>query len=138
VGKINSKVTNSSIATDYNFVDKTAPIGITYYRLRWVDLSGIAEKSNSIVLNRNNQTTTVNVSPIPATDVLHINISNTDTQTPVTFAVVDVVGRTVLSETQTPNGNNSYTLAVGNLSAGIYFLRVSVNGVDTMQKWVKD
>ena len=138
VGKINSKVTNSSIATDYSFVDKSAPIGITYYRLRWVDLSGIAEKSNSIVLNRNSQTTIVNVSPIPATDVLHINISNTDTQTPIAFTVIDVVGRTVLSQTQTANGNNSYTLTVGNLSAGIYFLRVSVNGVDTMQKWVKD
>lgn len=138
IGIINSKVTNSSTQTDYSFVDRTATAGTTYYRLRWVDMSGNTEKSNSIVLNRNKQTTAVSLSPIPATDVLYIGLTDIDTQTPVTLSVIDVLGRTVLTQTVISTVNNTCSLSIGNLSKGIYFLRVSIDGVDTMQKWLKD
>jgi len=91
------------------------PYLLTYYRLRIVDLDGAEYFSNVIALERN----TVQMI-YEATEDGEINVS-----------IIDVVGRTVISETvQITEGLNTKTIDIRSLAIGLYYLTVD-NGEDT-------
>lgn len=76
----------------------------------------------------------ISVYPNPATEKLNIKFNNTKTQTGM-ITIVDVTGREVYSELSIVNGELS--MNIGNLSAGIYFVRVTSSTSSEVVKFVK-
>ena len=56
----------------------------------------------------------------------------------VEITLVDVLGKTLKTITQQRlgNGNHTLTIPVNDMSKGIYFVKVNVNGIITTQKIV--
>lgn len=105
------------------------PYLLTYYRLRIIDLDGAEYFSNVIALERNT-VNGVTVTPVPAREEVQMIYEATE-DGEINVSIVDVVGRTVISETvQTAEGLNTKTIDIRSLAVGLYYLTVD-NGEDT-------
>lgn len=79
--------------------------------------------------------TVISVYPNPATDKTTININGISGE--VLVSIVDLNGRTLMSEEMVCNDNCTKTLQVDNLSKGTYFIRIVGNdGFDMVRKLV--
>ncbi|MCC7223742.1 MAG: T9SS type A sorting domain-containing protein [Chitinophagales bacterium] len=126
---------NSSQALNYEWLDKTAPNGISYYRLTQTDFDGTTHIAGNVALTRNAKGLVVaNVSPIPATDVLTINFGSV--QSGITVATVfDATGRQVAS-TRVSDGNQ-LAIDVAQYAAGTYFVTLQNSAGTTAVQFVK-
>lgn len=106
-----------------------------FYRLRKVDVDGRYSFSDVLSIN-----IPLNVKfslyPNPARDKVFVNINN-NTNSAVQLAVSDVQGRKVLTQTAKAV-NGQLVLDVASLTPGIYFVTVSIQGSQWMQKLVID
>jgi PQQ-dependent dehydrogenase (s-GDH family) len=128
---------NSGGTLNYSLIDNnvnTLGVAIIYYRLKMVDLDGTFKYSQVITITLNDFVGRVIVSPNPASDEAKMIIT-TGTEGKVQWKLLDNAGRVVLNNTaQLNRGNNSVTLNLKKLAAGIYFLNVSGNGIDQVIK----
>ncbi len=75
--------------------------------------------------------------PNPASNLIHVAVQDQDPQTTteVAFALHDVTGRQVLSQTrQSSNANREYTLNLPELSSGVYMLYVTAGKKTAVEK----
>lgn len=81
----------------------------------------------------NSMTLLASVYPNPAKDLLTIDVP---AESKLKYEVTDVIGRTVL------NGENEragkFTVPVSNLTPGVYFIRLSLNGQSAVKKFIKE
>ncbi len=126
---------NSSTPTAYTFVDVDAP-ATSYYRLLATDFAGVTEiVSDVISLNRSNDVT-VEVYPVPASDVLNIELGSISED--FTVVVIDITGKVVKS-TDFDGNQNEINLDITDLSTGTYFLQVQqTNGEFITTKFIKE
>ncbi len=76
--------------------------------------------------------------PNPANSVLHVLVS-ADAASDAVLRIVNVRGEVVYTETmQTEAGLVDQTLAVDQLSSGVYFVQINGNGFQSVQKFVKN
>ncbi len=106
--------TNSTAEIEYSFIDKFPVKGISYYRLKQMDLNGGWEYSDQISI-RNNKST-VRVYPTVFTDDITVDI---DSKT--SMELVDQEGRMVYSK-QLAEGKQSISL--NHMVSGIYFVKI--------------
>jgi hypothetical protein len=112
---------NSSIRKEYRFVYRNN--GNTMYRVKMVDLQG-RESFTEIRSSDCSIPAAIAVYPIPAKDVLHVNIP-TETAQRVQLILTDVSGRTIRSTSGSMNeGLNQFSLNMATLNPGYYLLRV--------------
>ena len=76
----------------------------------------------------------VSIYPNPASNSTTITLNGVNGE--VTIAVVDMNGRTVMSQTLTCEGDCSKKLEVKDLAQGAYFVRISGENVNTVRKLV--
>lgn len=86
------------------------------------------------------QTSTINVYPNPASDVVYIEIQNPgQSRRSYEVAIIDLSGRTC--QTTIVDGNsdsvNSIRLNISDLPQGSYFVRIQAEGVNIVRKFVK-
>jgi len=105
----------SSRSLAYEFLDKGAPDGLSYYRLSTVDVDGATMLSEVITVLREGQQLVIY--PMPVDNVLNWSYAG---QTPASVRVLDATGRLVLD--QRPNGNSIQPGALRTLSSGSYTL----------------
>lgn len=126
----------TSNATNYEYADKTAPAGQSYYRIKQTDFDGSVSYSNTIILSRGETSFgLVGISPVPATTKLTIAY-NTVNNSAVKVVVYDAVGKLISSEVTTV-GNNTYELNVNGYAAGMYFLTITDGANTATTKFVK-
>ncbi len=71
--------------------------------------------------------------PIPTSDVLNIQIQRVNTNSLMTYQVIDAMGKVVMSE----NMNDRFTqIDTSNLSSGVYRFGLQMNGELTMKSFV--
>ncbi|WP_017256861.1 T9SS type A sorting domain-containing protein [Pedobacter arcticus] len=121
IGFVASKSSNSSSKLSYTFNDKLASTGITYYRLKQLDLDGKFAYSDVKFINNQILIKGITISPNPTTDVIEVNGLNMDG---VTFGLFTANGAK-LNTKGLVEGNK---LSMAGLKAGIYILKVSKNG----------
>ncbi len=129
---------NSNVAVSYSLVD-AKPIVKSYYRLRNIDADGSAQLAANVVIleRKRNNNGTVTVYPVPTTDEVKVEYSS-DEATSVTFSVVDVLGRVLLTERDNAiEGLNFHDVNLGNYADGTYMLVLDNNGVTNVTKIVK-
>jgi hypothetical protein len=117
---------NNGNMTTYNFSDPSMLPGTNSYRLREVDESGVQRYSNVIMLN-NTQVAVAKMSiyPNPAVATINYSVNSTATE-PVLIQVYSITGVAMLNTQQEIQaGSNIETVAINNLHAGNYILKVS-------------
>ncbi|MEZ4913756.1 MAG: SdrD B-like domain-containing protein [Chitinophagales bacterium] len=139
IGEVDA-VGNSSTPSYYDFLDKEAPIGLAYYRLRAVDIYGVNEIVSHVVLlsREQNYVGVVDVSPVPTLDEVNITYSN-DIDANVTLIVWDLTGRVVKQQTaDIVAGINTISLDLENLPAGAYLVQVLNQEKSEILKVIKE
>lgn len=135
VGEVKAKG-NSSSTVNYTFthVDALAKNNKVFYKLKSVDVDGTFEWSNTVIVTAKEANNAgIDVYPNPFnTDVTVSLVDNT----PATIEVVTMEGVNVYNATT--NNNSSFAnINLTQLTAGVYFIKVTQNGSTTVQKLVK-
>lgn len=132
----------STSNTAYEFLDKTAPNGLSYYRLVSVDNDGTSEVHEQIVtLTRGDAAAfgIVEVYPIPTSDDINIAFTSA-TNNEVSLAIFDVAGKLVKEVAANASSTtlNSVTIDVRGLASGMYFITLN-DGVSVAEtKFIKE
>ncbi|MFA6056843.1 MAG: T9SS type A sorting domain-containing protein [Taibaiella sp.] len=135
VGTVKS-LGNSSEATNYSFRDMQAALiktGTLYYRLHQVDLDGKNDYSmiRSVSLNRSNNESGLQASPVPFKDKISVQLNSTSTG----FASINFYNTSGMRiyhiETEVKVGLNEINIMnLHNLPSGVYILEC-VQGQET-------
>jgi hypothetical protein len=131
---------NSSTTLTYVANDMQPLSGISYYRLRTVDLDNSEGFSNIISLERAVKgTDLVALFPNPASTQITYQLM-AESADELTVKVIDALGRVNSSQVVQVNaGLNSQTLEISKLSPGLYYLQITCcDGQTITQKFVKD
>jgi hypothetical protein len=135
---------NSSRKLTYGLTDAkaftTANSNVLYYRLKQVDMDGKFAYSNTVrVTNGTQKANAVSVYPNPFNSAYNVAFNAVEAGS-VTLKMTDIQGRVVAEQTSVAlKGLNE--LAITNLSgleAGIYFVKVTVDGETQVLKLVKN
>jgi trimeric autotransporter adhesin len=117
---------NNGNTTNYSFTDANMLQGCNIYRLREVDLTG-AERYSKVIMLNNLQSSSAKMDVYPNPAVATINFSIASPAAQQILVQVYSLSGVMMSSTQQELsvGNNLQTIAVGNLRAGNYILKVS-------------
>lgn len=127
----------------YSYTDQSAFVKMSkqtlYYRLVQKDFSGKESVSDVVVVNSAKQAESgVFVYPNPFTDKFKVSIEATQPGE-ASIIVTDVAGSIIQQQTSKVNAgvNDLSEFSLQQLSSGIYFVRVIVNGETTVRKVMK-
>lgn len=112
-------VGNSTVTSNYEFLDESAPNGVSYYLLSQTDYTGQEDVNEKIVrLVRSSDFGIIAIRPIPAKDFVNIDF-NVDVAQPVSIKVMDVLGRTIQEVTiDAVEGYNTKVLDIRAYTSG--------------------
>lgn len=108
---------------NYMAIDSKPVNGLSFYRIKQVDLNGSSSYSE-IIVNEYKSPLTVSIFPNPATTeftVVSDNIQNLE------IIVLDAQGKTC--DLQSSSNENSVTFSTEGLSNGVYFIKLMLNGI---------
>jgi hypothetical protein len=127
---------NSNVTSTYNFTDVNALANNNkvYYKLKSVDVDGTFEWSNTVIVTaKQANNASIDVYPNPFNNDVTVSLID---NTPATIDVVTLEGVNVYNTTT--NSNSSFAnINLSQLTAGVYFIKVTQNGATTVQKLVK-
>lgn len=133
-------VGNSIIANSYEFLDKNAPNGLSYYQLSQTDFDGTTNIASEVITLRRDAAPFgfVEVAPVPTAHTLSVSY-NTSMSGEVVFAIHDVAGRLISThKALAQNGLNNVSFDVTNYAAGVYFITLN-NGLSVQTtRFVKE
>jgi Secretion system C-terminal sorting domain len=139
IGSVKGNGTTNSVS-NYSFSDFEGPLsinGLNYYRLRQIDFNGNATTSKVLTITRDKKAQEGILKTYPSVTDAVLNVdfnANTD----VTFKVIDVLGRLVLTKTvQNNNGSNSTQIDVSALTNGMYILSFETATTKRVEKFEK-
>jgi len=136
---INGAGTTSS-TSDYSFLHRSATAGSSYYKLVQTDFDGTTENLGQIELIRGESAVSiVSILPIPALNNIELTFT-TNSNTPVVFDIVDIIGQTMLEveNTNAEAGLNNISIDIANLPAGVYFIRMLNGEIVFSEKFIKE
>ena len=113
---------NSSDFVDYQFTDPTAPEGVSYYRLRQVDVDGTAVYSEVISVRTGERIDVLDIFPTVMQNGHDLSVDLTDTEGRVRVELYDPSGRRVHQQSLT--AGSLVRLVLPNLQDGMYLVRV--------------
>jgi YHYH protein/Secretion system C-terminal sorting domain len=121
IGKVQAaKSSNENIK--YSFIDENAPIGVLYYRLEEIDLSGKNEVFKSISLVNKSDGNSFKVFPNPSNDLISIQTSGLLKQD-VEIDLIDLSGK-LIQKTRLIAGQTVSFFNVETLYAGNYLVNI--------------
>jgi hypothetical protein len=122
IGFVDSKAPNGNgAAYSYNFDDNlTLPKGVTYYRLRQLDLDGRATYSEVKAVRAGNSQLVISIYPNPNRGTANVAIPESAGKMDVSLD--DYTGKSI----QRWSGINVRNLQINNMKPGIYMLRINM------------
>lgn len=129
----------SYVTNSYQYLDQTAPSGISYYRITQVDFNGQSSATEVIALTRNRVEFSIgSVVPVPASSFVTLTVNAVESKG-ITISLFDVAGRFVASQQdQVHDGVNTISVDVRTLPAGMYFVTVTDGTYTATEKLVKE
>ena len=136
IGRLNANG-NSETRLDYQFEDKD-PMANSYYRLRTVDYDRSEQKSEVVNLTRKTEGFAItSVFPNPTKDLVTVQYHSVD-NSEVTVRVNDIAGRLLTTyKVDANNGFNDLEVQLNNVAPGTYFLSLSNEVNNVVQRIVK-
>ncbi len=139
ISTVQAKNSSSSIS-NYADIDPKTPKGISYYRLKMVDLDGSVSYSRIVAVNNGEETFSIlGIYPNPVLDYVTIKLFSATAQS-IQISMTTIVGQELMTKTeQTLAGVTELTLPVSHLAAGTYALKVTniSSGSVVVEKIVK-
>jgi len=138
IGSVDA-IGNSTTRSDYNFMDVTAPNGISYYRLVTIDIYEFSSVSNIVQLEREHTGFEIlNVSPVPTKDFLNVEF-NVELNEDIQVNIYDATGRLVkVAQSNLTVNYNVLNLDVSGFASGAYFITVNTADDVKTAKFIKD
>lgn len=129
---------DSNIELQYNFIDRNAYPGVSYYRLRQVDFDGAYTFSPIQTINQHQALDDfVAVYPIPTEDRLTIQLLFQSDVADPKVIVSDMTGKVIISQYE-KTGAATYQLDVSQLKKGVYNVKISVGDNLIVRQFVKN
>jgi hypothetical protein len=126
-------------AQSYSLVDNNPIQGVSYYRLKQIDMDGNSTEFSPVaVYDGVVSTSSITVYPNPVMEIANINYISEDSR-PITISIYDLSGRVIGSTqfTQVVAGINNFSLNTSGLSSGIYLLQIANSQKSFYQKILK-
>jgi hypothetical protein len=136
LGAIKSTETVAHALSKHQFVDKAPLAGNNFYRLKMFSKDKNITYSNTILLTRFQQNSTVSIYPNPTASILNISISNENITTPVVIRIYDMQSKRV-QEQELNSLYKTHTIPVANLPVGVYALHIALNNQTQIIKFSK-
>lgn len=137
IGKAPAKGTGDGVA-DYQFVDQQAETGISYYRLKAVDINGNHFYTRVIeIVRKPDGLELLGIMPIPFSETLTVSFY-TEYSGNLSISLIDLTGRTFYQKPmEVREGKHSETLSTDKIAAGIYLLKLQQGGKVLVKRVVK-
>ncbi|HEX5150119.1 MAG TPA: M36 family metallopeptidase [Parafilimonas sp.] len=119
---------NSSVKKSYQFTDASPIMGVNLYHIKEVDNDGKINLSDIRSLNFADISPSVTISPNPATNTVTIRIPGNNQN--LTVRLLSNTGQLISTHAMP---NESYTIDVSRLAAGVY--NIVINGSDYAKKY---
>lgn len=126
-------------AKSYSMVDYNPSAGVSYYRLRQVDVDGHSMAYAPVPINiATSISSSLDIYPNPCRDNIFISYNSEDGQ-PITVTIDDISGRTVFTTvfSDVKQGKNNFMLNTSGLSHGLYLLQITDAQKSLYQKILK-
>ncbi len=118
----------TSISNSYNFMDRQAPMGTIYYKLKQTDFNGLSETFKTIALNRGERNINLTIESVEVrTSNGQLALTfNYHSDNMVDIQVYDAAGKLLFADqTQATRGMNSYPMDFSAAKNGMYILMVT-------------
>jgi hypothetical protein len=136
IGSVKAKG-NSSTKVDYSYVDNNPSLGVSYYRLRQVDLDARNVYTKIVVIRNETRNKAFSVWPNPVIDNVNVTLKSDKSQV-LQLRVIDYSGRVVRSnQINAIRGNNQFTVNFSTLPKGLYLINVVGEGLNLNDKVIK-
>jgi hypothetical protein len=131
IDRINGEGT-TSLTTTYSLVDEKPLAGISYYRLKQVDIDGRFSYSKSVSVTL--ETSGIVISPNPVTGK-QFTISWASEVNETDVAIFNQLGQQVYAQKIEGGDRKEYTIVVGEkLTGGVYLLKIQAQGQQLTHK----
>lgn len=129
---------NTTIATNYEFLDENFVNSTQYYRLSQTDFDGTTTLSSTIAIVRQaNIHDELTVSPIPSRDVIQLGFSSEEATT-ANISIYSTTGQLMfVQNVDTQKGKNLVSISVEDYTAGIYFAILKQKNQTKVAKLIK-
>jgi len=134
---------NSSTTQNYQFLDKNATAGLSYYRLMQYDIDGSGKQVGVLSISRQTAANTPplvlsQLYPNPAISKIHIQyIANITNATIV--KIFDLSGKERYTANLSPNiGVNDLDIVLGDWQPGVYYVRIGDGSNMVVTKFMKN
>ena len=139
IGTING-AGNSTQTINYNFTDKESSTTGAYYRLRQTDYNGVQSQSKIIYINScgTKGESEITLYPNPSASTFAIDLKlleNTTVNVEIHNAIGQLIKQTDSQLFET--GLQALNFDVNTLDQGVYFIKISLNGKETIRKFTK-
>ncbi|WP_153042316.1 IPT/TIG domain-containing protein, partial [Rufibacter roseus] len=141
LGQVTSKVTNSSVATVYEFEDSSPAGGQTYYRLKQVDLNGSHEYSKVITVTTKEVvkgSQFVRAYPNPFNQQIQLEVDAVSSGI-LTVKLHNITGNKAFENTiSVESGRATVEIEISQtIPSGVYILTTELNGEVVTQRFLK-
>ncbi len=115
---------NSNVVNFYDYIDKNAPKGVVYYRLKQVDYDGASTLSNVIYVDTKAASGSVTINKVVSKDnALDIYVNKTNNTRSV-LSLYDMDGKLVQGVILGQKGGRVINLDMSGNSHGFYFIKI--------------
>lgn len=136
IGTVKAKG-NSSTLTNYSFTDANPVPGVSYYRLRQVDLDNRFVYTKTVVVRNQSAGRAFSVWPNPVLDNVNVTLLSDKNQN-LNIRVVDFNGRIVRTQmVNATKGTNQITVNMSSLTRGTYVVQVVGENLNLNEKVIK-
>jgi parallel beta-helix repeat protein len=130
---------NSNVSASYSFTDVNAlaNASVVYYKLKSTDSDGSFEWSDVAIVRsgKNNSTTGFAIYPNPFSNSLSLDVPEAGATEVV---ITSLQGELLSEQTVAADGGKVTLNNLGTLKPGIYFIKITQNGISYTEKLVKE
>ncbi len=126
-------------SNSYSAYDPSPSEGISYYRLKQIDVDGNATEFAPVPVYINTkQNSNIILYPNPGNDLTNLNYISEDGE-PITICITDMTGRTLCCKTYSDvkKGENNFPINTSGLSSGVYFMKINSPQKSNCLKFIK-
>ena len=128
---------NTGSLSNYSFSDNNPVVGISYYRLRQVDLDNRFVYTKTAIIRNESRSKAFSVWPNPVIDNANVTLQSDKNQN-LNLRVVDYNGRIVRSQVvNATKGVNQVTVNFTGLTKGMYIIQVTGDNLNLTEKVIK-
>lgn len=132
---------NSTSIKYYNCTDDNLPEkNKVYYRLKLVDIDGQYQYSKTLLLKFKAGRFYINsIYPQPASDVIHIDVTNVSATTNCTLSFINLNGSVVKRSAMVLNkGSSVINVNISSLSKGVYIMKINNDETQVVGRLIKE